>query len=296
MPEPAFDALILAADRQRPDPVTAGTDAICKAFIDLGGQPMVSHVIEALRGSGMIGQITLSVHADCNPRRGAPVPDGLKADDGLEWIDADASVSGSVQSMVQTAGQESRPLLVTTADHPLLTSGHVREFLGRVQESGATAAAGVVPYSLVKTVYPGSVRTRLAFRDELVTGCNLFAFRGAQASPAISFWKQIESYQKQPLRQAMSIGPLTLLSYMAGWLSLRGIIGKLEAKTGVSLDVIRMVDPDLAVDVDSPEDLILVSRILSHRRSAGNGVAREESRQAEVTPIGAARRRTRGAA
>lgn len=295
MPRPDFDALILAADRQCPDPVTIDTQATCKAFVEIGGQPMISRVIAALRGSGLVNSIAISVHPNCNPREGAPIPRALQGDPDLDWIDANASVSESVQAHIHHNRERDRPLIVTTADHPLLTGAHVADFLQMTRNSDAAAVAGIVPYSLVKTVYPGSVRTRLAFRDEIVTGCNLFAFMGARAIPAIRYWQQLESYQKQPLRRAMSIGPFTLLSYMAGWLSLRGVTRKLERCTGVPLAFIRLTDPDLAVDVDSPEDLILVSRILANRAISGEDTATERP-SAEITEIDTARKRNRGVA
>ena len=49
-------AIILAGSRPGSDPLLAGTGLASKALLPVGGQPMLAHVLEALRAAPEVGR------------------------------------------------------------------------------------------------------------------------------------------------------------------------------------------------------------------------------------------------
>ena len=82
------------------------------------------------------------------------------------------------------------PVLVTTADHPLLTAEIVDRFCGQSLARGIDVTVGLAPYGLVKAAYPDMKKTVLRFRDGDYCGCNLFAFLTAEGRRMADDWRR----------------------------------------------------------------------------------------------------------
>src|SRR3546814_18036879 len=52
-------AIVLAGSRPGPDPLLTGTGASTKALLPIAGQPMLVHVVTALRAAPGVGPITI---------------------------------------------------------------------------------------------------------------------------------------------------------------------------------------------------------------------------------------------
>lgn len=263
-----FNALILAGSRGHTDPVALAGGKSCKAFVEIAGRPMIEHVIAAVEDSGRIDDIIIVLDPEIPLEREAPALAARVARGEIACMDAESGPSLSALRALDRLGAE-KPLFLTTADHPLLRADHVRAFLDGAVASGAAAAAGLAPLELVQATYPRNRRTRLAFRDIAVSGCNLFAFHGADARKAVLYWRRIEAFRKRPLRLAARIGFRVLLGYLLGRLTLAAAVADLGRKAGVSMATVILEDADAATDVDTPEDLELVRGLFAARAKAG---------------------------
>jgi CTP:molybdopterin cytidylyltransferase MocA len=251
----AWRALILAGDRGPADPVARGAGVAHKAFAPVAGRAMIAHVIDALRAVPEIGEIAVSLPG------GAPDPGGVLR------LDAEAGPSASALAAFDRLGP---PLLVTTADHPLLTPGMVGALLAAAEETGADALAGVCPRATAEAARPGARRTWLRFADGEVSGSNLYALAAPPARGAIALWQRIEAERKRPARIARLLGPGLLLSYLAGRLDRAGAARALGRAAGCRAAFAVIDQPDASHDVDRPEDLAFAEARLSARR-AGEG-------------------------
>ena len=159
-------------------------------------------------------------------------------------------------------------MLVTTADHPLLTVEMVEHFLAAAVDSGADVAAAVAGRPVVEQAGSTARRTYLRFRDGEVSGCNLFALMTPRARAALTYWRLLEAMRKRPLRMAWSVGPFTLIRYALGLLSSRAAAAALGRAAGCRAALIMLPFPDAAHDVDKPADLAFAEARLAAR---GNG-------------------------
>jgi CTP:molybdopterin cytidylyltransferase MocA len=155
-------------------------------------------------------------------------------------------------------------LLVTTADHPLLTTAMVDHFVTAVPAE-ADVAVALAPASLIRSTHPGAVRTFYRLGREAYSGCNLFAFRTPNAEKAAVFWAEMERHRKRPWRLIAAIGPLTLLRFLLGMVDRRSAERLLSRRTGAAIRIVEMPFAEAAIDVDKPADLELAEKILRDR-------------------------------
>ena len=243
-------ALILAGSRGGEEPVATYAGVAEKALIDVAGTSMLSRVIEALRQSGVSRIVVSASAADVLTEA---------ARNGAETV---AAASGPSASTALALRQLGAPLLVATADHALLRPEWVSNFLDAVP-AGADVAALLARRESVEAAAPGSKRTYLRFADGQWSGCNLFYLATPRAEAIIRLWQEVEQDRKRPWRIVRRLGPLLLLRYLVGRLSLAEAIRRLGRRAGVEAVPVECRDGLAAVDVDKPSDLDFVQTRLA---------------------------------
>ena len=113
-----FTAIVLAADRSTRDPLVDAAGACCKAMIKIDGTPMLERVVKALRESDQIGDIVISGPEELQ-LPGSDLLAEAQAQGAIRWIAPQDSPSNSAYQAMKSLPANT-PLLVTTADHPLV--------------------------------------------------------------------------------------------------------------------------------------------------------------------------------
>lgn len=256
-----FAAIVLAADRTNKDPITRHTGAACKAFAPVGGLPMVIRVLDALAACNQISTIILcgppaELHAQCTELQ------QRIATGRIIWLPNLDSPSRSADSCLDQI-PDNMPVLLTTADHALLTPDIVQNFLRRSSASSADATVGAIEQHRIAAAFPHSKRTVIRLSDGGFCGCNLFTFK-PQGRALVGFWRQAEDLRKRPWRLiAQVLGWRTVVSYLCGRLTLQRALAAISQKSAVTIEAILLDDPRAGVDVDKIEDLRLAESILN---------------------------------
>ncbi|WP_253187729.1 hypothetical protein [Roseomonas sp. TAS13] len=168
-----------------------------------------------------------------------------------------AAAPGPAMSAAAAFEEFGAPLLVTTADHALLTPAMVAHLL-REAPGRASAVAALARRDTILAEFPETRRTWLRFRDGDFSGCNLFLLARPEAIRVLRFWQRLEQQRKRPTAMARMLGPIVLLRYALGWMTLRAGLDALGARCGTPVAVVEMPFGAAAVDVDKPDDLALV--------------------------------------
>jgi 2-phospho-L-lactate guanylyltransferase (CobY/MobA/RfbA family) len=218
---------------------------------------MILHVIKALRASPAIHRIVVATER----------LDMLAPFAEARTIAVRPSATSPSRSVAAILSEFGTPLLVTTADHALLTPEILQSFLSRIPDE-ADAAAGVARSGVIRAAYPDTRRTWMRMRDGDFSGCNLFLLRTAEAGRAVDFWQRLEGQRKSPLAMARTIGPATLVRYAFKRLTMEAAVRLLERRAHAKLAVVELPFADAAVDVDKPADLLLVDKAFAERRAA----------------------------
>ena len=260
-----FTAVVLAGDRTAHDPVARAAGVPCKALALVGGRPMVHRVLDALGAARGIGARIL-----CGPRRDALEQDAelrVLVDAGtVEWLAPAATPSLSAAAALDRV-PAATPVLLTTADHALLTPAIVDYFCEAAHATGADVVVGLARAEQVLAAFPGTRRTILRLKGGGYCGCNLFAFLTPTGREAARYWRRVEQQRKRPLRLAAGVlGWCAILDYALGRLTLERVLQRVSRRLGLRAGAVILPFPEAAVDVDTVEDLRLV-RVLAEPRS-----------------------------
>ena len=254
-----FTAIILAGKRPGYDHVAEAAGVGCKSFAPIGGRPMVHRVLDALAAARQVGPLIL-----CGPSQSLiELEPSVKArlETGeVQWVESRSTPSLSTYHALQ-ASPENKPVLVTTADHALLTSQIVDYFCGEACRMQCDVAVGLAEYDKVMTAFPETRRTAIKFRDGAYCGCNLFGFLTPRADRAAQFWRQIEQERKKPLRMMRILGWWTIARYLFGRITLDKGLEELSDKMQTRVRAVLLPFPQAAIDVDTVDDLHFVQRL-----------------------------------
>ena len=248
----SWTAVVLAGSRGAAVPVARASGVSHKAFAEIAGKPMIAHVLDTLAAAPSIDGVVVVIERSA-PELPRP---------GVRRIDAARSPSSSALAGFEAAGA---PVLVTTADHPLLTVEMVEHFIAAATGAGIDVAAGVALRPVVEAAGSTAPRTHLRFRDGEASGCNLFALMTPRAKAALTYWRKLEAKRKQPLRMAWAVGPFTLIRYALGMLSTAAAAAALGRAAGCRAALIVLPFPDAAHDIDKPADLAFAEARLAAR-------------------------------
>lgn len=254
--EQHITAIVLAGDRTKADSLINHTKVGCKAMIDIDGTPMVRRVLNSLRASKVVNKISLA-----GPEAGELAPDAILTqwvESGeVLWSEPGVSPSTSAYNAMQALDPD-EAVLLTTADHPLLTAEIVDAFGRQSLADDVDVTVGLAPHALVLEAYPGIKKTVLRFSDGDFCGCNLFAFLTPEGRRAAKFWRKIEQERKKPLVVIGLLGWSAVIRYRLGMLSLEEALAKLSKRLGLRMRAVILPYANAAIDVDSIADLMLV--------------------------------------
>ena len=249
-------AVVLAGSRPGIDPFAQAYGTDLKALSPVGGKPMVVRPVEALRASQMVDRI--KVLAQQVERLSGVLPN----DPRISAYPSGDTIAATLEKMcVDPATQW--PILVTTADHALLTPEMVDDFL--VKAEGADIAIGLVSQEALLKRLPETKRTWLRFRGGAYSGANLFLLGSPKVRSTLELWRSNEQNRKKAWRMLFTLGLTGFLGAVLRLRTLQQTLDRVGRKLGLSIRAVELSDPLAAVDVDKPADHELVTAILEGR-------------------------------
>lgn len=252
--------VLLAGERQGGSPLAKHFDVPYSVLVPLAGASPIVWALRALQKAlrvrgGYLMAPKLLIDSQANIIK--PQLDDL----GLEVLTPEPGPAASVcKALRQTTA---RPMLVTTADHALLTGAVVDTFADKARSESADLVVGLVPLATVETAFPGTRRTRLKLRDGHYCGSNLFLVRTPRGDEAVREWQRFETLRKQPWRLAHRLGPMLLLRYLTNTLSLADVTARFKTLSGARVGFVILDAARAAVDVDTLADWELANELLA---------------------------------
>ena len=261
MTAPPIRTLLLAGERPEGDPLADRFGVAAKALLPIAGRPMILRVLDALAGASTVSSVVVSgartkleTDADVTKRMGQV---------GVEVIESAETPATSVVAALDTFPADD-PLLVTTADHALLSSEVVDHFVTAALDAEADVIVGLARLETVLETFPGSRRTAFKFRDGAFCGCNLFLFKSRAARRAALTWRTVETERKRPLAIVRRFGLGTLLGYVLRRFTLQGAFTRFSKRIGIRAAPVILPYAMAAVDVDREADVELVTSALEN--------------------------------
>jgi len=253
-----WTALVLAAGRGPNDPMAKAYGVSHKCALPVNGVPMLRRVVNALQGSQSIAAIAISIESPAIVREAL-----TEKDTRIAIIPSESSAPRS--AIVAIRNNPAFPVLITTGDHALLTPEMVDYFCEHAERNGADFSAGLARAEVIMKAYPQSIRTFFRFGKDRVSGCNLFAITNENGLRILEKWQYLEQSRKKPWRLVAAFGPVALIRFVLGALSLDGVFSIVSQRLGLDAKPVLMPFAEAAIDVDKPSDLELAEAILKKR-------------------------------
>ena len=224
---------------------------------------MIYHVVRTLHVSPHIGKIVI-LSQEIEHLRPA-----VDAAGGAILVESQNSISLSIKAQAETLGF-SAPLLVTTADHPLLTVEMIDEFIRNAD--GDLAVAMVERQNMLKK-FPDAQRTWLRFSDGAWSGANLFGLMSQKSSLALDLWADAEQDRKKAWRLFLHFGLLLAARALTRTIGLNQAMAKAGKRLGLKAKLVSLTDPVAAIDVDKLSDHVLAENIMAKRAAQSGDTA-----------------------
>lgn len=258
-------ALVLAGSRGPTDPVAKALGLPHKALVPVHGIPMLERVVSTLFAAPGIDHVILCTDQALAHHGLGPVLTNEIDAGRITLAKPAASPSESVSDALNVMHESAAfPLLVTTADHPLLTVPMIQHLTASAPQS-ADFVVGLAEAEVIRERYPDAIRTFYRFKGRGYSGCNLFLATTSRARRVVDFWQRMERYRKRPLRLVAAVGVAPLLQFMIGRLSIEQALHHLSTHIDAEIGMVEMPFAEAAIDVDKPTDLDLAEAILKAR-------------------------------
>lgn len=254
-------AIILAGQRPGPDALAVAFGGTVKALVPICGEPMITRVVRTLSDTPELTRII--VMAQDTHTLQAAIRSGCAR---AEAMPSGAGIATSLLALADEFARDGRslwPALVTTADHPLLTTEMVQAFLAKAQ--GADLAIGMVERQTMLRAYPNNQRTWLKFRDGFWSGANLFALNSAACEPVLRVWAEAEQDRKKPWKLFLHFGPWLALRAITRTIGLHEALAAIGNRFGLTIRLVPLDQAEAAIDVDKPSDHVEATAILERR-------------------------------
>ncbi len=249
----ALTAIVLAGGA--PDALTAGDPgAPNKAFLFVGGQPLVARGLTALRRTAGIGHII------------AVAPGGERAAAALDAADEirpdGARIADSLRSGLRDLPPD-EPVLLLTADLPVVTPAALEEFLALGLGSGADVVYACVERRTHMARYPDVPHTWARLRDGTFCGGGAVLLKPRAFASLERFLDRLGAARKNPAQLAAIFGWDVVARYALGQLAIANAERRAGRLLGVPAAAAVCTHAEIAVNVDRPADLLWAERLVS---------------------------------
>jgi CTP:molybdopterin cytidylyltransferase MocA len=224
----------------------AGTEV--KALLPIGGVPLLTHTLLALRATGRAGRIAVVGPAEVAPHAASLADAVLPESDsgaanilrGLDWVQA-------------ANGSTADRLLVLTTDLPFLTPEAIRGFLDACP-TDRDICVPVLERRELCARFPGHHGRFVPLRDGAwAIGC-AFLVNPEAVTRNQHLVRRVFAARRSQLGMARLLGPGFILRFLTRQLTLPAIEAKCLAMLGCTGAAVRNCAPELGFDIDYPAD------------------------------------------
>lgn len=227
-----------------------------KALIKIGEKEIIRYILEAYASVKEMERVVLV----------GPAEDFafLQKDFPVELIQEKNSIGENLLAAVRYL-QTEKHLLVSTADIPLVTPAAVLDFLEKCSPFDGDFYYPVIPREVSEKKFPGARRTYVTFQEGAFTGGNIFLVNPRKIEPSLPAVNEFIEHRKNPLKMVSLLGAGFLLLALMGKVTIPRVEQRFSSLLKVNARAVITAYAEIGFDVDKPEDLELVRRLLEPR-------------------------------
>lgn len=256
MVERSFTAVALAGGSLESDFRRAGYDAPNKAYLPIGNELMLVHVLRALRGAHALNEIRLVTQSSAIAS--APQIAGLYD----RHIEPGHDLISSVIAGFAGLAPDDRVLVVAT-DLPLLTPQAVDRFAHAVDDMPPLDIGyGFVERGAHDRRFRSVRHTWVRLREGTFCGAGISMIRAGAAGQVEAVLREFVAARKSPAKMAALFSPALALKVLFGRVGVAELERRASDLTSLACRGVISPDPEVAVNIDRLEDLETVESLL----------------------------------
>ena len=248
-----MDALILGGAPNK-GPLRKISCAEYEAGINIAGRPMIDYVISTLSKVPVISRIVVV----CD--------ESVLSEESKNQVNSIVKPGRTLFESLDNgirATETREPLLVLTADIPLISKEALEDFLQQCQSQKADVYYSFVPKEVNENKYPGVRRTYVKLREGVFTGGNIVLLSPEIIGEHTQVLNKAISLRKKTLKLCLMLGWKYLFYLVTGRLTIRQIEEQVARILKIKAVGVISTFPEVGIDVDKPGDFYLVSRVLA---------------------------------
>ncbi|MGI5822496.1 MAG: nucleotidyltransferase family protein [Dethiobacteria bacterium] len=251
-----IDCIVLAGG---PDEGLAGQEKpYNKALLKIGRQAMVCYVLQTYRRVQEIKRIVL-----VGPEEALIF---LQDEYSLKVVPESGSILDNLLTAIRFL-QTDNPVLISTADIPLVSPAAVEDFLRQCAPYRHDFYYPIVSRDDCEKTFPGVRRTYVSLQEGPFTGGNIFLVNPVKIEPAVPLLHKFMENRKNPLKMVSLLGTGFVLRALAKKVSIPSLEARFSELFGISARAIISRHAEISFDVDKDDDLMLVRRILESEQA-----------------------------
>ena len=245
-------AIVLAGGG--PDAVSAmKRDAPNKAFVAVGGVPLVARTIASLRTSTQITRIIAVAPAAMHASEALAEADACRPD-GARMLESLAS------GLAGVAPDEA--VLIAASDLPVLSQAAIDEFVGEARRRDLDIAYAIVSQKIHDVQFPRVRHTWATMFEGRFCGGGLFVIRPRMLNALRTVLDDLGAARKSPLRLASLFGWDIVPRFALGFLPIAEAEARASTILRARVGAVRSSYADIAVNVDRPADLVVANGLV----------------------------------
>lgn len=241
------------------DPLFAVTQVRQKALIPLAGRPMISWLIDAVVGTGLVDNLVIVGLAQKDiPQPAVPT----------HFLEAQGSLLKNLlaaQAKILSLQHRSDMVLLCASDIPLVTPAILLHFITacRLQHQ-VDVFYPIIKDTVMAQQFPQSKRTFAPCKDGRYTGGDVLLIR-ADLSPDFEIVEALIGSRKDYLQQMRLLGGSFLLRFLARQLTAEQGVAEVGLKVGVGkAKTVPMPYAEIGMDLDTAHHYHLIQSALGN--------------------------------
>lgn len=254
--------IVLAGGKAGADPLAQAFGMSHRCLIPLAGRPLVAHVLQIAALHPAVESLAVSVEREAFDGL-FDVLSQLPGRGIVKLVEARENIVDSVQAAAQ--GWDG-PLLITTADHALLSAGSIDAMIEALGAAGgAEVAVAMARRETVRSANPDDTLLFHEFADDAYASCNLYALAGPEALAAAQVFRGGGQFAGNAWRVMRAFGFVNLVLLRLRAVTLADAMVRVSARLGLRITPVVLDDGSQALDVDDVNTHALAERLLEAR-------------------------------
>ncbi|MBT0669841.1 NTP transferase domain-containing protein [Novosphingobium profundi] len=267
-PPPAPDApvrlIVLAGGREgASDPLARRFAVSHRCLVPLAGRALITHVLQTAAQHPRLESLAICIEREAFD----PAWDVLTRLPGRGAVTLVEAGDDLAKSVLAAARGWDGPVLVTTADHALLSAASIEAMLDALES--ADIALALAPRAAVDAIHADGAAHYLPLRDGALAPCDLYGAAHPRFLAAAAIFRGRDASARVSLRILRGLGLVGLLMLWLGWETLPRAIERASRRLRARVQAVVLTDGSQAIDVGDERSYAIARHYLEAQHERG---------------------------